>query len=951
MTIADFGRTDPRDESFRSDGVPPLGTEVAVHGLRSRAGFNGCRGQVVRHCKDGQHVEVHLADGEKLRIRPENLMPADACPPPTPSAASGGRLSRTPTSTTAPGTPSSRPGSAVGFPGAAGVAAAVPPLALSAMPLAAASDGAATLASHLVELQRVVARVQSAWKAGEAPRKQLRHALQQRDGKRQRLCLEELGRFETAVRDMGAWAADLDGFANVGGNVGSLASCGGSATVGGPLASPGGLGRSRSSTRLRMEVAGARDSTPRRGGSKENLPPGSPEASSTPLGRLASPAGSEATSIATPSRALATLTAATPTPNRKAEAEASSSAAQGEWRKTRRLLGNAGTLKLAMSPNGEAGSLFPEDLAVGLPHFTALADLTVDLRRVDDLSNLEDLGLGLGRCKALKALNLDLFACPELRSVDGLAAGLANLEVLEKLDLDLRQCRRLESVDLLGADLMRRGSSLLSLRLQFDGCTQLGGFAELARGLSRLASLRELNLGLGGCSRLGGGTPSQLGIGLKGLESLETLSLAMWGNEWPSGVEGLGEGLASLSKLTSLSLDLSQCGKLIGLAGLCGNIARLAGLQHLGLDLSKCAGLSSAADIGSCLSALRQLKTLSLKLGQCEELSCVDALGRAIKPMDKLTSVCVEIAGCGQVAHREAALLAKDLACLVANDVVLDLSSCPLVEEAWRRRIAGDEDLAELGRSLVKEEKAGNIKAHVASNGIVVLDEKLDEDYEPTQEELEEYAEWLGMDLKTERHLFWIARCGLKEPLPKAWKPCQHGEDLFYFNFETGESIWDHPCDSKYKAMYLEHKNASEDSHAMARVVAEAATGAALAKAAKDAEQSKRQEVLDLPEPFAAPASAVDDGSAATTLVEGAGASALEGGAETGDLAKPFTPASLPEAPQQTVASVPQSGSAAGGTPAAGAAASGSAGAGAARAARPGSAARARRFNVEFPKR
>ncbi|CAK0854548.1 unnamed protein product, partial [Prorocentrum cordatum] len=44
------------------------------------------------------------------------------------------------------------------------------------------------------------------------------------------------------------------------------------------------------------------------------------------------------------------------------------------------------------------------------------------------------------------------------------------------------------------------------------------------------------------------------------------------------------------------------------------------------------------------------------------------------------------------------------------------------------------------------------------------------ENREVTQEEIEEYAEFLGIDLDTERHLLWIARQGVAEPPPAPWK-------------------------------------------------------------------------------------------------------------------------------------------------------------------------------------
>ena len=46
------------------------------------------------------------------------------------------------------------------------------------------------------------------------------------------------------------------------------------------------------------------------------------------------------------------------------------------------------------------------------------------------------------------------------------------------------------------------------------------------------------------------------------------------------------------------------------------------------------------------------------------------------------------------------------------------------------------------------------------------MQEELDEEYDPTQEEIEEYAKYLGMDMQQDRDLFYIAKEGLKAPLP-----------------------------------------------------------------------------------------------------------------------------------------------------------------------------------------
>lgn len=90
---------------------------------------------------------------------------------------------------------------------------------------------------------------------------------------------------------------------------------------------------------------------------------------------------------------------------------------------------------------------------------------------------------------------------------------------------------------------------------------------------------------------------------------------------------------------------------------------------------------------------------------------------------------------------------------------------------------------------------------------VVVLEESLLQAYKHSDEEIEEYARYIGIDTEYDRDLLWIALAGLKSPLPAPWKPCQttDSNDLFYFNFETGESVWDHPCDDFYREMVAKH--------------------------------------------------------------------------------------------------------------------------------------------------
>lgn len=96
-----------------------------------------------------------------------------------------------------------------------------------------------------------------------------------------------------------------------------------------------------------------------------------------------------------------------------------------------------------------------------------------------------------------------------------------------------------------------------------------------------------------------------------------------------------------------------------------------------------------------------------------------------------------------------------------------------------------------------------------APSGVVVLEPE-DEERVPTEDEVLEYAEYLGIDPKEEPHLMWIAKEGVTAPVPQPWKACtENGDDVFYFNFESGESLWDHPSDEIYRNMVEEERSKS----------------------------------------------------------------------------------------------------------------------------------------------
>ncbi|KAJ8280227.1 hypothetical protein GJAV_G00052070 [Gymnothorax javanicus] len=100
----------------------------------------------------------------------------------------------------------------------------------------------------------------------------------------------------------------------------------------------------------------------------------------------------------------------------------------------------------------------------------------------------------------------------------------------------------------------------------------------------------------------------------------------------------------------------------------------------------------------------------------------------------------------------------------------------------------------------------------------LILEEDYDENYIPSEQEILEYAREIGIDPEKEPELMWLAREGIVAPLPAEWKPCQDVTgDVYYFNFSSGQSTWDHPCDEQYRRLVIQERERAQANAGLAK--------------------------------------------------------------------------------------------------------------------------------------
>ncbi|KAM9801299.1 uncharacterized protein cep164 [Neosynchiropus ocellatus] len=127
----------------------------------------------------------------------------------------------------------------------------------------------------------------------------------------------------------------------------------------------------------------------------------------------------------------------------------------------------------------------------------------------------------------------------------------------------------------------------------------------------------------------------------------------------------------------------------------------------------------------------------------------------------------------------------------------------------------------------------------------LILEEDYDENYVPSEQEIHDYAREIGIDPKNEPELMWLAKEGVKAPLPPEWKPCQDVTgDIYYFNFSTGQSTWDHPCDEHYRQLVVQERERAKVAGASGGLGARKDKDKKKKKEKKEKKEKKKKDTL-----------------------------------------------------------------------------------------------------------
>ncbi|CAG9856802.1 unnamed protein product [Phyllotreta striolata] len=94
----------------------------------------------------------------------------------------------------------------------------------------------------------------------------------------------------------------------------------------------------------------------------------------------------------------------------------------------------------------------------------------------------------------------------------------------------------------------------------------------------------------------------------------------------------------------------------------------------------------------------------------------------------------------------------------------------------------------------------------------IICEEIFDEITHPSEEEIKDYAQKIGIDPDSEPQLLPIAAEGLMKALPPGWKPCYDDKRkcYYYYNNLTKKTQWEHPLDDIYRGLVKKARNESQ---------------------------------------------------------------------------------------------------------------------------------------------
>ncbi|XP_076833364.1 uncharacterized protein LOC143478286 [Brachyhypopomus gauderio] len=132
----------------------------------------------------------------------------------------------------------------------------------------------------------------------------------------------------------------------------------------------------------------------------------------------------------------------------------------------------------------------------------------------------------------------------------------------------------------------------------------------------------------------------------------------------------------------------------------------------------------------------------------------------------------------------------------------------------------------------------------------LILEEDYDENYIPSEQDIHDFARQIGIDPEREPELLWLAREVAVAPLPPEWKPCQDvtGE-VYYFNFSTGQSTWDHPCDEHYRQLVAQERERAHHGRTASAISGSGSTGTRKNKEKKKKKKKEKKKEKKKKEP------------------------------------------------------------------------------------------------------